>query len=376
MKTLVLEFLVESPNMLPEEQFNKAFEMYRKTEHKNPSSERFYNSAGYTAINLQNLMYDLKQLHAISDSQVVAHQTQKEADKIPEIELIILTLDNYLKAKIDDVILFLNQNKIEMPLIPSFGKGALGNKARKEFVKANNLTATSNKNDDLDKAINDWFISNVLAIAESYLTALATQAALVAKEVEKEAMSLPIATTKEEVFTKAPDDVKEAVKLRNEFPFLNEPNCPDELYILVGRKFSHYSAYVAAHNSLLVLVDKENTTAVPMTPEEIFELATAAVVNFEADELIRKEMRHYQDTGKILGEHAIFEERKLKSKIDLMTNPQAVIRKTNLENYIRKNNNKLKDAKNEADIDKINTKTKSFTIELNLLNAKLGFSDK
>ena len=85
MKTLVLEFLVESPNMLPEEQFNKAFEMYRKTEHKNPSSERFYNSAGYTAINLQNLMYDLKQLHAISDSQVVAHQTQKEADKTPLI---------------------------------------------------------------------------------------------------------------------------------------------------------------------------------------------------------------------------------------------------------------------------------------------------
>lgn len=181
--------------------------------------------------------------------------------------------------------------------------------------------------------------------------------------------------TKEEVFTKAPDEVKEAVKFRDEFPFLNEKDCPEEFHILVGKKFASYYAWIEAHKHLLVNIKDINEDASPiaMSDEEIDEVALKAVVDFEVNQLIWKELNHYKTSGEILGKHPIFLERALKDDIEKMTNAQASKRLVNLDNYIRRdkrNLEKAQKAKKEADITKYADKITKWQTEEKLIKAK------
>ena len=43
---------------------------------------------------------------------------------------------------------------------------------------------------------------------------------------------------------------RDSVSFREEFPFLNEPDCPMELETLASRKFNKYHAYVRLHPKL------------------------------------------------------------------------------------------------------------------------------
>lgn len=184
-----------------------------------------------------------------------------------------------------------------------------------------------------------------------------------------------VLNSKEEVFTKAPDEVKEAIKFKDEFPFLNEAECPDEFHILTGRKFTAFYAWQKAHAHLLVNIEDTDKDASPiaMTPEEVSVLASAAVENFEANQLIWKELNHYKETGAILGKHPIFLERQFKEKIEAMTNAEASKRLSNLDNYIRRDKRHLEDAeinKDEKAIEKYAYKIVKWQTEEKLIKAK------
>lgn len=185
--------------------------------------------------------------------------------------------------------------------------------------------------------------------------------------------------TSEDVFTTAPDEVKEAVKLRDEFPFLKEANCPDELLILVGKKFNHYDAYVKAHKDLLVVVAQDaqgGDVGVALSPEQITNLALSAVENFQVNQDIYDELNYYKENKKVLGKHPIFIERKLKEGIDALTVEKATKRISNLENYIRRDNKKLEKATMADEKEKYTQKVKSWEIELSLIKTKFGFTDE
>lgn len=185
--------------------------------------------------------------------------------------------------------------------------------------------------------------------------------------------------TSEDVFTKAPDEVKEAVKLRDEFPFLKEANCPDELLILVGKKFNHYDAYVKAHEALLVVVEQDaqgEDVGIALSPEQITNLALSAVENFQVNQDIWDELNYYKENKKVLGKHPIFLERKLKESIDALTVEKATKRISNLENYIRRDNKKLEKASATDEKEKYTQKVKGWEIELGLIKTKFGFTDE
>lgn len=195
------------------------------------------------------------------------------------------------------------------------------------------------------------------------------------KKLQENILEMSGATTKEEVFTKAPGNVKTQIKLRDEFPFLNEDDCPEEFYILVGKKFNYYDAWVKAHKALLVNIKdiEEDASPIEMTSEEVNELALSAVENFEVNQAIWKELNHYNETKQVLGEHPIFLERKLKDSIDTMTVADASKRLANLDNYIRRDKRhlaKAEKAKNEADIEKYTKKIIGWETEEKLIKAK------
>lgn len=92
MKTKVIEFFQNLPEA-KHEQFNKAFELYRQSEGKNPISERVFNAKGYTPSTLENLLYDLQKLHGISDvekvsiqSSVVSIQVEELSEQVADLE--------------------------------------------------------------------------------------------------------------------------------------------------------------------------------------------------------------------------------------------------------------------------------------------------
>lgn len=53
----------------------------------------------------------------------------------------------------------------------------------------------------------------------------------------------------------APAEVKEKLRFRERFPFLNAPNCPDEVKVLVADMFTAYGAYHDAFSRLQELPD-------------------------------------------------------------------------------------------------------------------------
>ena len=86
MKQKVIKFFQD----LPEdkyEQFNQAFELYRKSEGKNEALERNFNAMGFTDRSLENLLYELQKIHAITDAEkvkviVMDEQLQEENETL------------------------------------------------------------------------------------------------------------------------------------------------------------------------------------------------------------------------------------------------------------------------------------------------------
>ncbi|WP_417200103.1 hypothetical protein [Bizionia sp.] len=122
--------LLKDKEVSPQEKFNQALMYYRNSAHPNPGLVRGYNVKGYSAQRLEELLYDVKKAFSISDKDLSEKSTK----------VINLKVDKKPKAVVPT----------EMP---SFSKGAKGNAERKALVAELGLTAESNKNVDLETAI-------------------------------------------------------------------------------------------------------------------------------------------------------------------------------------------------------------------------------
>lgn len=56
-------------------------------------------------------------------------------------------------------------------------------------------------------------------------------------------------------YSEAPETVRKAIRFREEFPFLRQPDCPDELKVLVADMFSAYDLYQESHRMLVETPD-------------------------------------------------------------------------------------------------------------------------
>ena len=181
---------------------------------------------------------------------------------------------------------------------------------------------------------------------------------------------------KQNIFSTAPSEVKTEIKLRDEFPFLNDPACPDELKALVTDKFTHYYAYVDAHRELLTVVPEEGKEPVAMTNDEIFDLAKAAVQNYEVNQAIWAELNEYKKTGKVLGKHPIFVTRKKQELIDNESPKQLGVRSANLVNYINRSTKELEVTVEPERRAKLQGKIDGWEFEQQMVEARLALLAK
>ena len=98
----------------------------------------------------------------------------------------------------------------------------------------------------------------------------------------------------EKRYKAAPETVTKMIRFREKFTFLNSPDCPDILKILVSDMFTAYGKY------------KEAFARLEATPDDVSSFSTAqeaqaVVENFIANREMWDELEYYRENGKILG---------------------------------------------------------------------------
>ncbi|MBO6184194.1 MAG: hypothetical protein J6O88_05790 [Chryseobacterium sp.] len=128
-------------------------------------------------------------------------------------------------------------------------------------------------------------------------------------------------------------DVIEGMKFRNEYPFLDNPNTPDELKALVTDKITAYKQYAGVVASILHAETQEKSEA------KLYELGKEALAAYEINQDIKAELDFYRDSnGRILGEHEKLKDLRMKQDVYDMSEADLVKNRANAMKNVSKNN--------------------------------------
>lgn len=360
--------------------FNKAFAILKVTPGKLPSQERFLNKVGYNETTVATVFHELKKHYKIKDSDIRKFINDANAEKEPSF------LEKFIEA-ISKMELTL---RLKLLVILRF-RHEYEFTEQRENASAELLEYMHNEtpfeefhllNPEVSK-----LMSNTVSTKEfeDYLKENADYPEEFKAELENLKQFVPavskIDTGVVEEIVKlveaAPVELKQEIRFRDEFPFINDPNLLDEFKILVADKFNHYFAFVAAHKELFdVLVlpyleGKKPEDCEQIANDVIFELCKKAIGEFEIDQLIYDEFAYFKAEGKVLGNHPIFSERKLQEKVDALSGVELVKRQTLLKNYIGRDSKNADKAKTEEEKTKFSEKVIDYKKELVLIELRI-----
>lgn len=176
--------------------------------------------------------------------------------------------------------------------------------------------------------------------------------------------SLAEAKTKKFVSV-VPDNIKRAIKLRDEFPFLKQKTCPGVLKELVADMLTAYDAYIESHSKLV-----EGASA-----DDIAELSKSTVKNYLENRQIWEELNHFKTKGELLGQHPIFDWMKRKAEIHAMKDAELVILRDQLKNKIPRTKKQITDEPDHKETAKRQLRVDQFEQELVEVNTLLGINE-
>lgn len=132
-------------------------------------------------------------------------------------------------------------------------------------------------------------------------------------------------------------EVLEGMKIREEYPFLNEANTPDEIKALVTDKITAYKQYAGVVGEIISAENLEESE------EKLYELAKEALATYEINQDIKKELDFYRDSnGRILGKHPKLEDLKMQQDVNDMSEADLVKNRANAQKNVSKNTNQNK----------------------------------
>lgn len=111
---------------------------------------------------------------------------------------------------------------------------------------------------------------------------------------------------------------------REQWSFLDEEDCPNELKILAADKITAYRNYTSAHLELFTCTSQQ----------DCFATAKKVVENFIENRKIISELAYYKEHHALLGKHHIFEEVKQIAKLRRLSIVDLFRRRDNLEEAI------------------------------------------
>jgi len=171
----------------------------------------------------------------------------------------------------------------------------------------------------LKSTLKSWYLRNKGEVKEDYKS-------YIIKMLEQ----AQLAAVNQELTDSQPLEPK--IKLREDFPFLSELDCPHELKILAADKITAYHNYVSGHEKLFDCT----------SPHEQFAAAKFVTENYIENRRIYKELEHFKKTRIILGKHPIFDRLRrfrLLSKLNVI---ELIKLKTKLDHNIWRTKDQIK----------------------------------
>lgn len=141
----------------------------------------------------------------------------------------------------------------------------------------------------------------------------------------------------------APEPVQNMIRFRETYAFLNEPDCPDILKVLVSDMFTAYARYKEAFAQLQQLESDETIAAT--------EACKQVVESYLENREIREELDYYKETGQILGKSSKFAEMKVTEELTELSDLELVKKLQSAQSNLSKNNKRLADAKAKGETD-------------------------
>jgi len=182
---------------------------------------------------------------------------------------------------------------------------------------------------------------------------------------KQEIMETPVSPEEKEVFIREiPEQIRKTIRLRDDFPFLADPKCPDKFKILVHDMLTAYANYVDGHKRLFEVT----------TGDELQEVASTVVENYLENREIWDELNYYKENGKILGKHVIFSTTDRMLEIRNMTTADQVKLQKNLMNNIARTKQKIAEQPEHKNTSDRKASVAKFEVELTVVNGILGLS--
>jgi FtsZ-binding cell division protein ZapB len=352
MKQKVIKFLQNLPKE-KYDQFNEAFELYRKSEGKNFGVERTINASGFSERVLENLLYDLQKLHGITDVEKVSVQMA-----------VVIDYPESIHTNTEGV--HTNTEAVHTNTEGSFGKFLVGELEASTEPIDTNTEAVHTTTEPLvnDDAVNALVQENQNLVSEKEDL-----------EFEKEELEEENEGLKDELETLKSLPKIDAKSIRVEFPFLNDKNCPDEFKILIADKITAWNSYLEFQDK----IKKAESGEEPQSNEVLEILAKEVIQFFDENQKIYDELNAYQTTGKVLGLHPIFKKLQLTREVEEMTADELVKYKSSSAKYFTDNRQSLakaEKAKNTEKIELITNRVAERELKLALVNKKLGINPK
>lgn len=142
--------------------------------------------------------------------------------------------------------------------------------------------------------------------------------------------------------------------IRTQWPFLAENDCPPELKLLISDKITAYRNCVENYDQMVSATNVEDR----------LKSVRSLVSNFIENHEIFKELKHYKDHKKVLGEHPIFAQYQRIKDLRTLKILDLVKKKENLEHKIWRNKFEIKKGNKPQLNESRKAKIKQYEMEL------------
>jgi|GEM_PF-2676020 len=377
--------LLQNKEAIPDfEKFNEAYRFYKLHPAKNKSQEAIYNRKGFTDQGLKNLLYDLQKMYGITDVEIIETlNCENQVAPLSFIEKFIHgfeALEQNLKS--DALVLMKFANEFGEDII--FATPVLSDYFKNDYERLLSLVpenADSQNELKIDKLVS-YFEKEIKGVVfpkelESILDEnkeIIPINPIDLNDVKKdfiEDLKIPEFAFLNQV---PGEEIKaltkeESVSLRDEFPFLNDPNCPELLFIVVGKRIATWNIYLKLHAELQEI----NEGKKEVSQDDKLLITSNCEKAFNENRQLWDELKYFGETGEILGKHPIFRESVAKREVDGMTNEELFKFKNASATYLsRKRKELLKNTKDAAKTEQLNADISDREYMLSLVNAKIG----
>lgn len=262
----------------------------------------------------QNLR--LKRQFAIDDTQTTREILFEELRKLSGLtELELSRLPHHAHRQMPDKIANLDGKEIPVVI---FDDPRDNETALRELADSFDVT--------VDELVSPEFQERVLAMDDN------------ADRIEELTDELEEARSK---YAETPEPVRNMIRFREKYTFLNSPDCPDILKVLVADMFTAYAEYKAAHARLQSLGDADTETAAADCEKVVSE--------YLKNREIREELDYYRENGTILGKAAKFREAQDAEDLTALSDVDLISKLQSASVQESKNKKKVADSKSRGE---------------------------